>query len=201
MKLTTKSRPRQSTSAGTPLWELQVFLGYSTSLSKTKNTHRSLALHLLRHHALTQCREETNAILTSSRPSCPGRAAPPAGCSAALRWSPFLRPAAPSDWQTASPSLRAKENVYIETEKLCQRYSMKVLRGLVLAGVRTMLFGRVKNFHLDSSNLQKKSPKKLKYSKLRILGPESQSGVSENYYTKYVNIFISWAQLDLNIKR
>ncbi len=40
MKLTTKSRPRQSTSAGTPLWELQLFLGYSTSLSKTKHTQK-----------------------------------------------------------------------------------------------------------------------------------------------------------------
>lgn len=33
-QLTTKSRPRQSTSAGTPLWGLQVFLGYRTSLRK-----------------------------------------------------------------------------------------------------------------------------------------------------------------------
>lgn len=34
--LTTKSLPRQSTSAGTPLWGLQVFLGYRTSLRRER---------------------------------------------------------------------------------------------------------------------------------------------------------------------
>lgn len=47
-QLTTKSLPRQSTSAGTPLWGLHVFLGYKTSLNGEKNKQTQ------KHHSPAQ---------------------------------------------------------------------------------------------------------------------------------------------------
>lgn len=47
-ELTTKSRPLQRTSAGTPLWGLQVDLGYRTSLKNTiiHNKNESLYINI-----------------------------------------------------------------------------------------------------------------------------------------------------------
>ena len=67
-QLTTKSRPRQSTSAGTPLWGLQVFLGYRTSLrgkKKQRNVTQLQSLIKLNHKEHTvhsQCRLQSSTV-------------------------------------------------------------------------------------------------------------------------------------------